>query len=436
MASLSPADPRPESGDRDTFAEMFDQHARHLFDYCFGLLGDRARAASATQLTLIAGHSLVGRLQDPSRMRAWLLALGRWECLNGNRAWSGAGGSPQPAGAAGDFAEALAFLDAADDEVSGHRHTEPTLAATDGGGDRWVRTALDALPRADREILDLVYRHAVSLAELPAVLGIPAKTAPGMLAAARANLEKSVAAAAEAAAEDDARAAAGHWADTANPPQARTTTSPAYRLAAVPLASLPLSVWRRTARVVMDPKFRSYREAVSAHAEHLGSDGFPAQVEAGQPPSNRRLLMASALMAGLLLAPAAAGAVGYAAFAGSAAASAPGTRGDAPVVSPSGTSAGSGLARSSGHSKRSGSKRPGSKAPGKSAGGAAPQPGRSAPGSRKHSASPSPTARFSTSSSPKPSKSTSSSPPPSSPPPSSPPPSSPPPSSSPPTSTP
>ncbi|HTX82717.1 MAG TPA: RNA polymerase sigma factor, partial [Streptosporangiaceae bacterium] len=396
MASLSPADPRPESGDRDTFAEMFDQHARHLFDYCLGLLGNRARAASATQLTLIAGHSLVGRLQDPSRMRAWLLALGRWECLNGNRAWSGAGGSPQPAGAAGDLGEALAFLDAADDDVADHGPTELTRAGADAADERWVRAALDALPRADREILDLVYRHAVSLAELPAVLGIPARNAPDMLAAARAKLEKSAAAADQAAAEDDARAAAGHWADAVNPPQARTTTSPAYRLAAVPLATLPPSVWRRTARVVMDPRFRSYREAVSAHAEHLGPDGFPAQVEAGQPPSNRKLLLASALMAGLLLAPAAAGAVGYAAFAGPAAASAPGARrGDAPVVSSSGTSAGSGVARSSGHTKRSGSKRPGSKAPGKSAGGVAPQPGTSAPGSRKHSGSPSPTSRFS-----------------------------------------
>jgi DNA-directed RNA polymerase specialized sigma24 family protein len=395
MASLSPADPRPEPGDRDTFAEMFDQHARHLFDYCCGLLGSRARAASATQLTLIAGHSLAGRLQDPSRMRAWLLALGRWECLSGNRAWSGAGGSPQPAGTGGDLAEALAFLDAADDDVADHAPAELALGGAEALGDRRVRAALDALPRADREILDLVYRHAVSLAELPAVLGIPARSAPGMLAAARAKLEKSSAAADIAAAANDARPGAGHWADAANPPQARTT-SPAYRLASVPLASLPPSVWRRTARVVMDPKFRSYRDAVSAHAEHLGPDGFPAQVEAGPPPSGRKLLMTSALMAGLLLAPAAAGAAGYVALSGSAAASPAGHRhANAPAVSSSGTSSGFGLARSSGHPKRSGSKRPGTKTSRKSSAGLAPQPGSSASGSRRHSASPSPSSKFS-----------------------------------------
>lgn len=407
MASLSPVDPKPDSGDQDAFAEMFDHHARHLFDYCCGLLGNRARAASAAQVTLIAGYSLAGRLQDHSRMRAWLLALGRWECLSGHQAWSKAG-SPPPSDEPGDFAEALAFLDTADEDASDDAAFELTLSDADAIGDRWVRAALDALPRADREILDLVYRHAVSMAELPAVLGISATSTPPMLAAARAKFEKAAAAAELAAAAEDAPAGAAHWADAANPPQV-TTTSPAYRLAAVPLAGLPPSVWRRTARVVMDPKFRSYREAVSAHAEHLGPDGFPAQVEIAKPPSGRRLLMASALMAGLLLAPAGLGAAGYAAFAGSAPAASPGHRpAIAPSISVSGSRAGSSPARSPGHAKRSAPKRHGSKAPHRAPGGApVPQPGTSAPVTRTHSPSHSPTSSFAPPSSSKPAHSTS-----------------------------
>jgi DNA-directed RNA polymerase specialized sigma24 family protein len=399
-------DQRPEKDSRGAFAEMFDQHARHLFDYCCGLLGDRARAACATQITLIAAHSLAGRLQDPSRMRAWLLALGRWECLTGNQGGRGAGGSTLPSsGATGELAEALAFVDTADEDVAEEDATELILA----GDGSWVRAALDALPRADREILDLVYRHAVSLAELPAVLPISASGAPGVLAAARAKFEKAVPAAGNAASADD-------------PPDAMTT-SPAYRLAAIPLASLPASVWRRTARVVMDPKFRSYREAVSAHAEHLGPDGFPVQADVAQPPSGRKLLLASAVMAGLLLAPAAAGAAAYAALTGPPPASAPGHRpAVAPGVSVSGSAPGSSPAQLSGHAKKSG-RRSGSKAAHKpSGGGPGPQPGTSAPGSPRHSASPSPTSKFSPPASPKPSPShsPSSSPSPSSPTPSSP----------------
>src|SRR5215469_16834634 len=195
MASLSPVDQRPEIGGRDAFAEMFDQHARHLFDYCCGLLGDRARAASATQIALIAGHSLAGRLQDPGRMRAWLLALGRWECLTGNQRGSRAGGSTLPSGPTGEFAEALAFVDTADNDVAEEASGDHRRSGGDAADGRWVRAALDALPRGDREILDLVYRHAVSPADLPAVLAISASGAPAMLAAARAKFEKAAAAA-------------------------------------------------------------------------------------------------------------------------------------------------------------------------------------------------------------------------------------------------
>jgi DNA-directed RNA polymerase specialized sigma24 family protein len=365
MASLSPVDQRPEIGGRDAFAEMFDEHARHLFDYCSGLLGDRARAASATQITLIAGHSLAGRLQDPSRMRAWLLALARWECLTGNRRGSRAG-STLPSRATGEFAEALAFVDTADDDVAGEASAELRRSDGDPAGGGWVRAVLDALPRGDREIIDLVYRHAVSLADLPAVLAIPASDTPRMLAAARAKFEKALAAAGhgpsaddplgdgphwtDATAVDDPADRSVHWGDAAT---ARQVMSPAYRLAAVPLANLPASVWRRTARVVMDPKFRAYREAVSAHAEHLRPDGFPVQAEVARPPSGRRLLMASALLAGLLLAPPAAGAAGYVVLIGlQSASSAPG---HGPAVAPgssvSGSPAGSGLAWSSGHAR-------------------------------------------------------------------------------------
>ena len=70
----------------DLFAEMFDEHAAHLFDYCRLLLGDPDDAASVTKVTLVAGASLIWCLRDRSRMRAWLLALSRRECLSENPA--------------------------------------------------------------------------------------------------------------------------------------------------------------------------------------------------------------------------------------------------------------------------------------------------------------------------------------------------------------
>ena len=102
----------PPQIDRDAFAEMFDAHAQHVFDYCCGLLGDHARAASATQVTLVAAHSLSSRLRDRDRMRAWLLALARRECLPASPE---PGVHPPPDA---DLADALAVVGETDSDVA------------------------------------------------------------------------------------------------------------------------------------------------------------------------------------------------------------------------------------------------------------------------------------------------------------------------------
>ena len=281
--------------DRDAFAEMFEAHAQHIFDYCCSLLGDRKRAASATQVTLIEARSLAGGLKDAGRMRAFVLALGRRECLSGGQRMAGPS-EPDATSADGadDFAAALAFADQADEEAGDADAGEFALSDCDASTGLSLRAMLHALPVEDREILDLLYRHDVSITDLAPLLGVPAASVPGRLAAAKSKLAARASEMAHPAGEGPAS------------PDVR-----AEQLAAVRLVSLPASVWPRTARVVMDPRFRPYREAVCAHAEHLGPDGFP--VQAAATPFNRKLVMASALMAGLLLAPAAVGGAVYAA---------------------------------------------------------------------------------------------------------------------------
>ena len=73
---------QPAVIDRSAFAGMFDDHAAHLYDYCLSLLGDEAEAASAARVTLIAAYKLGGRMTEPGRLRAWMFASGRRECLS------------------------------------------------------------------------------------------------------------------------------------------------------------------------------------------------------------------------------------------------------------------------------------------------------------------------------------------------------------------
>lgn len=352
---VPPPGPGWSSGhdERQAFADMYDAHAAYVFDYCHSVVGNRDRAAAASQATLIAAHSLVGHLQDQNRLRAWLMALARRECQDSPSeravAQASAGHTRR------ELAEALAFIDATDDDVDADDSGD--LAGDDDPNLATVRTVLQKLSAEQREILSLVYRYGIDTFELPAILGIDAASVAELLTDAEARfidgvrpLDQTVPrepepwtddggwvdGAVDAAPgwdEDDGWAeTADNWADDPGGwADGRTDLSeetgpaaPDVRsggrvglawLAVVPLIALPASVWRRTSRVVLDPKFRSYRDAVRAHADHLAPDGFPAPMKDPVSPPFRRLLGASALLAVLLLAPAGLGWAGYAEFA-------------------------------------------------------------------------------------------------------------------------
>lgn len=281
--------------DRSAFVGVFDSHAAHLYDYCLGLLGDKAEAASASTVTMIAAYMLGGRLNDPGQLRAWMLALARRECLSDSptrrepwvkaeRRW--------PGRAADGDANGLADADTGELEKTGIE-IEPIKTGFESEIRRAVRLVPPTLPprgpRPDpyREVLDLVYRHGISPSELPAILDISAEQAQDLLAAAPVMTSLSTARAGTARRRDPA----------------------------APLASLPGSVWRETASAVFDAQQSAYCQAIAADAGRLWADGFPLEPSATKPPSQRKMAMTSVGLAAALLAPAALGAVLYAVFA-------------------------------------------------------------------------------------------------------------------------
>jgi DNA-directed RNA polymerase specialized sigma24 family protein len=349
--------------ERQAFADMYEVHAAYVFDYCHAIVGNRDRAAAATQATLIAAHSLSGHLQDHERQRAWLMALARRECQDSP---SERAVARESAGhARRELAEALAFIDATDDDVDdGDDDTSGGFPGSDDDKLVAVRGFLHKLSTEQREILSLVYRYGIDTYELPAILGIDAASVAELLTDAEERftdavrpLDETVAvpgepedwsgddgwvdAAGEWVEDNGWAETPGGWADEASegaevsqdlaeddavepadddPGKGRVGLT---WLTAVPLTTLPASVWRRTSRAVLDPKFRSYRDAVRAHAEHLAPDGFPVPIEDPVSPSFRRLVGVSSLLAVLLLAPAGLGWAGYAEFGSLAASKAP-----------------------------------------------------------------------------------------------------------------
>src|ERR1700739_3189639 len=87
-----------------------------------------------------------------------------------------------------DLAAALAFVDQADDDPGDVETGELTLLDFEASSGLSLRTILAALPGEDREILDLHYRHDVSMADLGPLLGVQAGSMARMLAAAKAKV--------------------------------------------------------------------------------------------------------------------------------------------------------------------------------------------------------------------------------------------------------
>jgi DNA-directed RNA polymerase specialized sigma24 family protein len=253
----SPASPDPEPSvhrDADAYAEIFDAHAAHLFDYCNRLLGDEAEAASATELALTTAQSL---LQDGERLRAWLFALARRECLNVNPAGADGLGYAAPT----ELGEDLRDADT----------TVPDLGRTASRVVRQVLPPFGALADQDREVLDLVYRHGIRPEDLPAILGVSADHALELLTAAEAEFSRS-----------------------ANPATAGEGDASVEQIAELPLAALPASVWRHTVGAVPDADLRFSRwEMQLAESEPTKARRRPAALPA---QARRRLRVGAVLL--------------------------------------------------------------------------------------------------------------------------------------------
>jgi DNA-directed RNA polymerase specialized sigma24 family protein len=278
---------------------MFDDHAAHLYDYCLSLLGAEAEAASAARVTLIATYKLAGGMTQPGRLRAWMFALGRRECFSESpirrEPWAGAD-RPRPARLTGSNGAGAALADAETGEFARIDPDEPALT----GFEAEIRRAVQLASRPDPfrpsepadarepdrpdeygEVLDLVQRHGIAAAELPAILDLPAEDAQDLFAAAPAMVPLG------------------------------------SRAQLEPLAAMPATLWRDTASVVFDPEQASLCDAIAADAGRLWADGFPEEPAEIMPPSHKRMAMTSVGLAAALLAPAALGAGLYAAFAAS-----------------------------------------------------------------------------------------------------------------------
>jgi RNA polymerase sigma factor (sigma-70 family) len=164
------------AGDPAGIAEAYDKYAMALYAYCRSLLPRPADAADAVQDTFLTATVKLGGLRDAGKLRSWLYAVARNECLRRMRS--------QPDTSSLDEAEGLVARQA---DVAG-----PDERAEQAELRRLVRDAISGLNPGERDVIELSLVHGLDGGELADALGVSRKHAHALASRARRQLERSL----------------------------------------------------------------------------------------------------------------------------------------------------------------------------------------------------------------------------------------------------
>ncbi|QSB16811.1 sigma-70 family RNA polymerase sigma factor [Natronosporangium hydrolyticum] len=330
------------AGDQRGLESAYRTYADRLLTYCRSMLRDADSAADAVHDTFVIASQRAGQLREPDRLRPWLYAIARNECLRQLR-----GRARQV-----PVAEVAEMGESEQDPLAGVREAELQ---------ELVWAAAEGLNQGDREVFELSVRHDLPAAEVSVLLGISVAHAHARLSRARAQLERALGALLVARTGQgdcpelatllsgwDGRLTALlrkrvsrhiEMCDSCAERQRRQLRPAALfsAYAAAPWLLLPAELWPRVQRSSFDPQAGSVREAIDLRAGQLGHDGFPRPLDALR---RRRTRLAGASAAAVALLVTAGGLLPLVGSAADAPAAAPTVLPTASALAPPATSTG------------------------------------------------------------------------------------------------
>ncbi|MGX7674516.1 sigma-70 family RNA polymerase sigma factor [Plantactinospora sp. DSM 117369] len=160
-------------GDRAGLEGLYRRYADRLYTYARAMLREQEAAADALHDAFLVAGQRIDQLRDPDRLRPWLYAIVRTECLRQLRERSRS--SP---------------LDEADEPVADT--ADPGTGVNADQVRDLVHLATAALNPGDREVVHLAIRHDLSAVDIGAALGVPTNHAHARLSRARSQLERAL----------------------------------------------------------------------------------------------------------------------------------------------------------------------------------------------------------------------------------------------------
>ncbi|MCW2800495.1 MAG: hypothetical protein JWQ70_1967 [Aeromicrobium sp.] len=163
------------AADRDAFASVYDRYGAKLYDFAYSMLRHPEDAADAVADSFVIVAERLSQLRDPDRLRPWLYAIVRSECLRKIRARKRVahGGEEQ-------------LIQMADDAPTPDQEAEHAAMV------KIVWDAAAGLADRDRALLDLHLRQGLEGAELGEAMGVTASNAYVMLNRLRGQVDRSL----------------------------------------------------------------------------------------------------------------------------------------------------------------------------------------------------------------------------------------------------
>lgn len=163
------------AGDRAAFAAVYDRYCDRLYDFAHSMLRSPEDASDAVADTFVTFAEKLPQLREPDRLRPWLYAIVRSECLRRIRSRDriAFGGDDQLA----DMADTAL----ASDEVAAMSELQ-----------KLVWDAAAGLAERDRALLDLHLRQGLDGADLGEAMGVSTSNAYVMMNRLRGQLERSL----------------------------------------------------------------------------------------------------------------------------------------------------------------------------------------------------------------------------------------------------
>jgi RNA polymerase sigma-70 factor (ECF subfamily) len=163
---------RIASGDRLAMQVLFARHHVKVYRFVLRLLRNESAAEDLISETFLDVWRQAGKFEGRSAVSTWLLSIARFKALSALRRRGDVELDDETAGA---------IEDQSDDP-------EMVLAKKDKGA--VLRQCLTGLSAEHREIIDLVYYHEKSVAEVASIVGIPEATVKTRMFYARKKLSE------------------------------------------------------------------------------------------------------------------------------------------------------------------------------------------------------------------------------------------------------